>query len=925
MKNIIKYLFLTFICAVFAASAQQIQEADEMPVYQTEGSTMATSTVSGDCLLNRSSVNPANTLYGRLNGLIVLQGAGYGSVGEPDPTLYIRGIGTLSSNTPLVLVDGMERPLSTLVTEEIESVTILKDAVALALYGMRGANGVVLVTTKRGKEGKMDINVSWQHAFTTPTRLPKFANSIAYMDAVNEGLANEGLAPRYSNLQRQAYQNGNNPLLFPDVNWMDETFREWGHRDQINFSARGGTEKARYFSLINFISDRGLNKVDDANTDYVTRLMSTAANVRTNIDVNLTPSTLLQANLLARISEVNRPGAYTDLDLTWVPFNLPPNVYPVKNADGSWGGADAIYPMNPVAQSTATGYAATHARGIYADMLLKQDLGKFVEGLSVEGKIGFDAFFESEDIRAKQFLAKSVIPVLNESGAVVDTTINEYGRDDQELGFSTRLVSQNRFFDLQLRLNYDKEIGAGHLASFLLYRQDKKVLPGQNQTFLHQEITAFGHYSLKERYYFDLSLSAAGSARLPKNNHWGFLPAVGAAWRLSREAFLANAGWLDDLKLRLSFGLAGSDRIPYNLDLYPFVGGGAYIFGDNYIYQGGMTEGNLPAKKVTYEKNRMFNLGIESQFLQKIMLNVDVFFNKRYDIMVSRAGSISSILGATHAYAPDGEVKNHGFEIGIGISDQIGDFKYNIGGQFMFARNTIVNMNESFQPYDGLKRTGRPVGQLFGMETVGFFRDEADINQSPLQMFSNVYPGDFKYKDQNGDNQVDENDAVPIGYTNVCPEIYYSATLDLSYKKFGISALLQGIGNYSQYTAHQSLYFPLMSNATVSEHYLENCWRPGADNSGATYPRLTTTESSNNYRLNSAFIANASYLKLRSAEVYYKLPMSLISKVRVDECKLFFRGMDLFSIDQIKVLDPEARGIAYPSLKSFHLGFTLTF
>lgn len=925
MKNIIKYLFLSFICTVFAASAQQIQEADGQPVYQTEGSTMATSSVTGDLLLKRSSINPANTLYGRLNGLIVLQGSGYGSTGESDPIMYISGIGNISPKPPLVLIDGIERPLSMLVTEEIEDVTILKDAVALALYGMRGANGVVLVTTKRGKADKVDINVSWQHSFTSPTRLPKFANAISYVDAINEGLTNEGRNPRYTDLQRQAYETGNYPLLFPDVNWMEETLRKWGHRDQVNFSARGGTNKARFFSLINVISDRGLSKDDNSNSDYTTRLMSTTANIRTNLDINLTPTTLMQANIFARISEMNRPGAYTDTDLMWVPYNLPPNVYPVKNADGSWGGGSAIYPMNPVAQSTSTGYASTHARGIYADLLLKQDLDSFVDGLSVEGRVGFDSFFDSEDVRSKRFLAKSLIPVLDASGAPVDTAVVEYGNDDKELGFGTRLVSQNRFFDLQFQLNYSKEIGPGNLQAFLLYRQDKRVLPGQNETYIHQEVTAFGHYSLLDRYYFDLSLSSAGSGRLPQNHHWGFLPAVGAAWRLSREAFLENTGWLDDLKLRLSFGLAGSDKIPYNLDQYPFSGGNGFIFGDTYAYSWGFAEGRLPSKKVTYEKNRMLNFGIESKFIQKIALNVDVFFNKTYDIMVSKAGNTSSMLGATHSYEPNGAVKNRGIEIRVSIGDQTGDFKYNIGGQFTFTRNTIDNMNEPYRPYDYMKRTGRPVGQLFGMENIGFFQDEADISQSPLQMFSNVYPGDFKYKDQNGDNQIDENDEIPIGYTNQCPEIYYSATIDLEYKGFGVSALFQGIGNYSLYTSHASLYYPLMNNTTVSEHYLENYWRPGADNTGAKYPRLTTTESSNNYRLNNAFIANASYLKLRYAEVYYKFPASLTSKIHVDNCKLFVRGMDLFSIDQIKVIDPEARGIAYPSLKSYHVGFSLTF
>jgi len=926
MKNIIKYLLLSFISSVVLINAQQMPVVDSLPVYLTEGSAMATSTVDGNQLLKRSSLNPANTLYGHLNGLTVLQSPGYGSIGEANPTMFIRGIGTINNERNiLVMVDGIERPLSSLVTEEIESVTVFKDAVALALYGMRGANGVLMVTTKRGKQGKAEMNVSYQHSFTTPTRLPKFANAAAYVDAVNEGLINEGLAPRYSNPEKDAYRSQQYPFLFPDVNWMDETLRQWGSRDQVNISSRGGSDISRYFSLINIISDRGLINEASFDPDYSGQLSSLSANIRTNLDINLTPTTLMQTNLLAQISESNRPGALTDASLMTALYTLPSNAYPVRNYDDSWGGGSSIYPMNPVANSSSTGYAVSHSRGIYADFLLKQDLDMIVEGLNIEGKIGFDAYSSGLDVRSKQFLARSVVSRLNESGFPADTIVTEYGRDDKELGFSKGTTGQQRNFDLQFRLNYQQQIGAGHLAAFLQFRQDKKVLVGINQTYMHQEITAFGQYSLNDKYYFDLSLSEAGSNRLPKHNHWGFLPAAGVAWRVSREAFLENASWLDDLKLRLSFGLAGNDRITYDLDKHMFGSRYGYLFRE-YISQGGWSETRLPSQKVTFEKTQMLNFGIESQLFKKVTLNVDMFYNKTYDIMVSQQGAISTMFGAyTYPFVPDGEVSNRGVEVGLGINDQAGDFKYSFGGQFSFVRNKIVNQNEAYQPYAYRNRTGRPVGQLFGMENIGFFRDQADIDQSPLQMFTTVYPGDFKYKDQNGDGQIDINDEVPIGYSSLCPEIYYSATLDLEYKGFGVNALLQGVGNYSVYLNTTSLYFPLTGNVTISEHYLESYWRPGADNTGAKYPRLTTTASANNYRSNTTFIADASYLKLRSAEAYYKLPASLISKIKVSDCKIFLRGMDLFSFDLIKVIDPEARGVAYPALKSYHVGLSINF
>ena len=925
MKNKIKYLFLSFICFVFVANAQQIHETDKSPVYQTEGSAMATSSVDGEELLKRSGIDPANTLYGRLNGLTVLQNSSYGDLGEGSPFLFIRGLGTLNDPSILVLVDGMERPINSLVTEEIENVTILKDAAALALYGMRGANGVLLVTTKRGKEGKTDINVAYQHSLTTPARLPKFANAPAYATAVNEGLANEGLAPQYSAREIEAYRNRNYPYLFPDVNWMDETLRDWGQRDQVNFSARGGSNNARFFSLINIISDRGLIKEANLNPAYTTQLMGSALNARTNIDVNLTPSTLMQASLLGRITERNEPGSLSPTAMMTDLYNLPSAAYPVYNQSGTWGGGSDIYPLNPVAQSSSTGYSTYHYRGMFVDLLLKQDLSQFVQGLNIEGKVAFDAGATSTDVRSKRFLSESVVAQLNDNGAPGPPVITQYGQDEMELGFTGGATDVHRFFRLEFRLNYNKEIGSGNLSSFLLFSQDKKTVPVQFSTVLHQDVTAFGHYSLLDRYYFDLSLSASGSSNLPKNNNWGFFPAVAAAWRISKEDFFNQSDWLDELKLRASFGLAGNDKIIYNLDQYPFEGGNNYYFRDNYTSFASRMEGHLPGRRVSYEKTQMFNVGIESQLFQKIAFNVDVFSNKTYDIMVSKEGTISSMLGVIPSYIPDGEVKNKGVELGLRIGDQTGDFKYAIGGQFSFVRNKIVNMNEAPLPHDYMKATGRPVEQFFGLETIGFFKDQADINQSPKQLFYTVYPGDLKYKDQNGDGQIDQNDVIALGYSTLVPEIYYSATLDLEYKGIGISALFQGIGNYSRYLNTQGLYWPLMGNGNISEHYLDSYWKPGAANTDVKYPRLTTLESRNNYRPNSVFIADASYFKLRYAELFYKLPISLISKFKLDGCKVFVRGMDLFSIDQIKVTDPEATGADYPALKSYHLGFSINF
>ncbi len=707
------------------------------------------------------------------------------------------------------------------------------------------------------------------------------------------------------------------------MDWVDETLRQWGQRDQVNFSASGGSDRARFFSLIDYGSDRGFIKNPHENPAYSTQMSGVKLNIRNNLDLNISRTTLMQLNLLGRIGERIEPGSLSGYDLMSTLYNLPANAYPVRNESGSWGGANNT-PLNPIARSTSTGYTQLHHRGIFADLTLKQDLGMLVEGLNIEGKVSFDAYSESYDIRSKQFLYEQVTAPLDASGRPGQTTVTQYGQDDQGLGFSSSAYNMSLYYKMQFRLNYNRQIGAGYLTSFLSAGQDKQTLPGQFNTNLHQDVTAFGHYALKDRYFFDLSLSASGSSRLPKNNQWGFLPAVGAAWRISEENFLQDSRWLDELKLRASFGLAGNDRITYNLDAYPFVWAGDYIFRD-YTSFGGMREGHLPSQRATYEKTRMLNIGLEAQMFCKLTINADVFFNKTYDIMVSREGVVSSMLGATAAYEPNGEVQNHGFEIGMNYGSRTGDFKYNIGGQFSFVRNKIINMNEAYKPHDYMKYTGHPIGQQTGWEIIGFFEDQADIDQSPQQLFSTVYPGDYKYRDQNGDNRIDEYDAVRIGHTTAAPEIYYSATIDLEYKGIGLSALFQGVGNYSKILGASSIYVPLINNTNISEHYLESYWKPGADNSNVKYPRLTTTSSLNNYRNNSTYIVDGSYLKLRVAELYWDLPTSWVSRIRLSGFRVFVRGTDLFTISKIKVTDPESTGLQYPALRAYHAGFSLTF
>jgi hypothetical protein len=326
---------------------------------------------------------------------------------------------------------------------------------------------------------------------------------------------------------------------------------------------------------------------------------------------------------------------------------------------------------------------------------------------------------------------------------------------------------------------------------------------------------------------------------------------------------------------------------------------------------------------LTYEKSYKTNVGVDANLWGKLDATADVFYDKRNDILVSLSGKISSVLGVTAPVENLGVTKNKGIEVSLNWKDQMGSFYYHFGGQLSFARNKIIEMAENYQPYEYLKRTGNPIGQVFGMQVIGFFKDEDDIAQSPRQLFSTVKPGDFKYKDQNADNVIDAMDNVPIGFNTTNPEIYYSFNLGFDYKGFGMEAMFQGTANHSVYLNTPSVFWPLKENTTIST-FSDNHWTPATSNS-ATLPRLTTVDNDNNFRENSTWIENGGYLKLRTAEVYYELSEKIIEKFKLSKARIFVRGMDIFSIDKVKVMDPEELSTGYPTLSTYYLGINVAF
>ncbi len=886
---------------------------------ETEKLTSSIDVVYSDQLGKSSAMNPEESLYGQLTGLSVLQNGGEPWNRRPD--MFIRGKGTFNNSSMLVLVDGFERDMSSLSLDEIESVAVLKDGAALAMYGQRGANGVLLVTTKRGEYNSFHVDFKFEQGFNTPFRTPDFLNGYDYAQAVNEASALDGNPFVYSEWDLQDYQSGNQPSFFSNVDWMSETLKDYGRNTNFSSNFRGGGETVKYFVALNYQNERGMFDHTTLDDRYDSQMKYDRFNFRTNLDIDLTKTTKFRVNVAGGIDGRNEPGARVSGVMDAL-YSVPSGVFPIETFNGIWGGTE-YYDNNPVALVSSTGVRTPHSREINADGRITQDLSVWVEGLSAEVALGYDnqvAYWES---KTRDFLYESVAVSRDPStGAISDTTVALYG-SETDLNASDSFGGQRRHATIFGKVNYETSWNESELNTSLIYHQDKRVNDGQYNTFLHQNLIASASYGYQNKYYLDGVLSYSGSNILPSGDRFGLFPSLSAGWIASREDFLRDSRVIDFMKVRASWGMSGNDLMSPNLYDQGFFSGGGYFFTDNNSGFGGLVEGQLPAFGLTYEKSLKSNLGVDFEMLEHLTLNIDAFYEKRSQILASTNGSVPSLIGVARPVENVGEVENKGVEVSLLWENQVGDFSYHFGGNFSFAKNEILEMNEEFQPYDYLKQTGNPVGQQFGLEAIGFFADQTDIESSPTQLFSEVRPGDVKYKDQNNDDVIDQLDQVPIGFASGYPEIYYASTIGFEFKGFGVDALFQGIANQTLFLNTKSVFWPLRGQNSIST-FSSDRWTPETAQT-ATLPRLSLLENANNYQKNDIWLTEGDYLKLRRLEIYYRFSDQLLDKLNMKSAKIFARGMNLFSVDMVDVLDPEELGVTYPTLSSWHFGINLGF
>lgn len=888
-----------------------------------ENTALAVSGVTAEEMQISGQSNAMNTLYGLIPGLTVLQ-----RENQPwnvTPSVYIRGRGSFGGNSVIVLVDGVERDISNIHRDEIESVTVLKDAASLALYGNRGADGVICFTTKRGGDYKLRTQVDYNFSVQTPFRIPEMADAPTYANALNEALENDGLAPRYTQHDIRTMMNGDGGGLLPNVNWKKELLRKAAFNHDLNLSFDGNSQRMRYYVFANYTSNRGLMNNTNLNDGYSTQVEMYALKLRTNLETYITPTTVARMNLMGHLQQYQQPISGTDLGYM---YNTPSAAFPIKSPQGVW--AQNWQYRNPLAEKTARGYGVLLQRTLFADLTIDQDLSVIARGLSAQLRIAYDNGAEINDSKSKDYAYYNTTQIFNESGNVSDILYSRYG-NDTELSFNNGSLSwQVMRTTIWGKVDYVKSFNQHHLKAAGIYSQGKAKYRGANNTFMYRDYILNMEYNYDNRYIVNGVLSYSGSAKLSAGDKYRLYPAVSAAWILSNEKFMSNLKAIDYLKLRASYGIVGMDaRLSYDMDKQFNGSGQQYIFVGTVI-ESGMAQGGLPSVNVEPEKEYKANVGLEFGLWKGLSVELDGFYNRRKNIRVSSGGSVSTVLGVGVPDVFTGEVKNYGAEFSLGWKQQICDIGYSIRGNIAYAKNEIINMEETYHPYDYMNQTGQSIGRFYGLVADGLYqKSDFDANGNlksgiPTSSFiTNLQPGDVKYKDLNHDGKIDDYDNC-YQLRNQLPEIYYGFTLGANYKNIGFNAYFQGVARSTVTTNLSSIYHPLYGNdKNISNHYLTNYWSEYTPE--GRYPRLTTLSNNNNYRGSSLWTEKGDYLKLRTLEVYYKMPTRFIKGMKMSECRFFFKGLNLFSIDHVGVMDPEYISMGYPSMRSYLLGVNVQF
>ena len=914
MKRLYKYIVLPLLLSGSAAFAQEAQSMlDSVSLGNAFGIKANINASAGGCLFDKSpETDISNALYGQFSGLLVKTGSGVYDSNQSKLKLALR----LHGHSPLVLVDGFPREVDDLMGLEIESVSVLKDAAAAALYGVKGANGIVSITTKRGQNSRLKVTAKYQYGFQTMFRVPEFADAYTYGFLMNEARSLDGLPAKYNDVELFALYSGQYPYAYPNVDWWNEVFRDHGDNHRAQFTFQGGNRNFRYFAAIDYLKEDFLYKKATADDRYNANHYDNRLGIRANVDVNITESTMMKVGVMARLAEFNKGNYSSRIEKTL--YTLPSAAFPVKQADGVYGGTSLYGAINPVAQMQEIGQKQYSQTKVLADMLLRQDLGMVLEGLSADASVAFDYIGRLSEDATKEFRYSELVSTVAAQGNqnYILSEQKYYGVDSKVVEFSHWFSSLQMKFELQGRLNWARDFDGNHIETHAAYRQRSWIVSGRNESSKTQEYLGSISYNRHQRLFADFVLNCSGSAYMPEGKRFHWYPALSvAAVLLPGEPYV---------KAYASAGLSGSDEdMEHELWRQNYVSGKSYYFGPNGgTSSSGRTESSMAAATLAPEQSAKVTLGTELKFFGKRLdVTAEGFLEKRSNILISPS-NVSAVIGLDLNEQSLGQQSYKGFDLSLAWNDRKGDFDYGLyaNGGWLFTK--VIDDGQAFQPYDYLYHKGNRVGQSYGLEVIGIFQNQLEINNSPQQTFGEVRPGDLKYRDQNGDGVIDKQDRVKM-FGSSTPLLQFGFGLHAGYKNFKLYADFQGMTGVTIDLLDSPLYQPLVNNGTISQTFLnrEVTWAPGRE-AYATMPRLTTQENPNNYQANSLWYRDGSFIKLRNLGISYTIPKDVM---KLCDATVSITGTNLFSLDNIHFADPEQLGAYYPSTRVFWAGVKFNF
>lgn len=879
-------------------------------------------------------------LAGRIAGVVGVQRSG--EPGKSGADIWIRGISTFGTGNnagPLVLVDGVERSINNISAEDIESFTVLKDAAGTAVYGVRGANGVILVKTKTGKVGKPQIYFDYNEGVNTFTKRPEMLEGVAYMNLANEALSTRNQNPKYSREYIDNTKNGTDPLLYPNVDWMKAVFNKYGHTRSANLNASGGVENAQYYVSLGYFNESGFLKTDEL-TRYNSSLKYNRYNFTSNLNLKVTKTTKLDVGLQGFFSNGNYPGINTG-DIFQSAMDAAPVAYPIVYPGGFVPGQSSNGGFrNPYADLTRRGYRNEFKNQLYSNIRATQDLGIFTQGLSATLMFAFDAYNQNYITRSKRedtYYPDQANPY-NADGSL--NLIKTYTGNDY-LGFDKNDGDRQttRKFYTEGALNYDRSFGKHRVGALaLFYSSDKSnTLAGDFiNSIPERSLGAAGRvaYSYDDRYFAEFNFGYNGSELFAPENRFGFFPAMGFGWIPSNEKFfipLKNA--ISFLKFRYSNGNTGlgsaAERFLYitNLNSYDE----AYAFGRGFKNVGGINI-NRYGTNVQWSRSNKQDLGMEFRTANDhLSVIVDLFKEHRTGIFLPRASNVDFMGLTNQQYANLGIVDNKGIDATLEYSSRVGEVDIRVRGSITYTKDEVIEDDRPPQSYPWMEHRGNNVLARYGYVAEGLFNNDDEIKTSAVPGDkSKVKAGDIKYKDLNNDGLINTYDVAKIGRGDL-PTTVYGFGFDVGYKGFSVAVLFQGISDADRMLAGSAI-IPFNGGGGLTNAYAiaEDRWTPESPRQDAFYPRLAygEAENKNNTQASSWWVKDVSFMRLKSAQIAYNFPSTFLTRAGIRNASIYLQGINLLTFSKFKLWDPELNsdnGSKYPNVRTISLGMNLRF